>query len=372
MHAGLPPTPIANPGAAVAASGLASVRRRRISTTCIAVTASTLLPGRFRSTKPTWRAACNKKEVRIGHADRSNGERCHVLSEPLELSEVLHIETKTARTLRSTVVGILEDPRDENFLRGADASDGEATPTKTAHFIVTDLARQYDRGRRGCPRNPRRLSRDAATTKTSSRRKPANSRSVSVGQRRRRASFGGRRRCVTLCARSIRQCTRRSSIRTNMRRSSFRAWCPTAICRWSRRFRRCIATFTIAPNARPKSDRFARGRISSPRKTCVRCMQRERPDVVVCTHAFPCGAMAEYKRRYRDAPPVVGDRHRFRRARFWMHATSTRYVGRDATTLRRSLLARGFARGRVAASGIPVRAEFVPASRNRKRRCANA
>ena len=38
---------------------------------------------------------------------------------------------------------------------------------------------------------------------------------------------------------------------------------------------------------------------------------RERPDAVVCTHAFPCGAMAEYKRRFSDAPPVVGDRDGF-------------------------------------------------------------
>ena len=30
------------------------------------------------------------------------------------------------------------------------------------------------------------------------------------------------------------------------------------------------------------------------------------PDVVVCTHAFPCGVMAEYKREFEDAPPVVG------------------------------------------------------------------
>src|SRR5581483_490861 len=25
-------------------------------------------------------------------------------------------------------------------------------------------------------------------------------------------------------------------------------------------------------------------------------IKREKPDVVVCTHAFPCGAMAEYKK----------------------------------------------------------------------------
>ena len=34
-------------------------------------------------------------------------------------------------------------------------------------------------------------------------------------------------------------------------------------------------------------------------------MLRERPDVVVCTHAFPCGAMSAYKNEFADAPPVV-------------------------------------------------------------------
>src|SRR5271155_2620358 len=48
-------------------------------------------------------------------------------------------------------------------------------------------------------------------------------------------------------------------------------------------------------------------------------IERERPDIVVCTHAFPSGAMAEYKRMFDDAPPVVGIVTDFAVHAFWMH-----------------------------------------------------
>ncbi|MGC1380554.1 MAG: glycosyltransferase [Candidatus Baltobacteraceae bacterium] len=86
---------------------------------------------------------------------------------------------------------------------------------------------------------------------------------------------------------------------------------------------------------------------------------RERPDVVVCTHAFPCGAMAEYKRAYADAPPVVGVVTDFAVHGFWIHDNVDRYVV-ATEAMRTALLRRGIAADAVAASGIPVRAEFAP------------
>jgi processive 1,2-diacylglycerol beta-glucosyltransferase len=86
---------------------------------------------------------------------------------------------------------------------------------------------------------------------------------------------------------------------------------------------------------------------------------RERPDAVVCTHAFPCGAMAEYKRSFADAPPVVGIVTDFAVHGFWVHHNVDRYVvATDA--MRDALTARGVARERVSVSGIPVRPEFAP------------
>jgi processive 1,2-diacylglycerol beta-glucosyltransferase len=86
--------------------------------------------------------------------------------------------------------------------------------------------------------------------------------------------------------------------------------------------------------------------------------ESERPDVVVCTHAFPCGAMAEYKRLYADAPPVVGIVTDYAVHAFWIHRNIEGYaVATEA--VRDVMIARGVAPERVLASGIPVRPEFV-------------
>ena len=85
---------------------------------------------------------------------------------------------------------------------------------------------------------------------------------------------------------------------------------------------------------------------------------RERPDAVVCTHAFPCGAMAEYKRAFGDAPPVVGVVTDFAVHAFWIHDTIDAYAV-ATPAVRDVLIARGVDAARVAASGIPVRPEFA-------------
>lgn len=87
-------------------------------------------------------------------------------------------------------------------------------------------------------------------------------------------------------------------------------------------------------------------------------LERERPDVVVCTHAFPCGAMAEYKRLFADAPPVVGIVTDFAVHAFWMHRNIDGYVV-AADAVRDLMIARGIQPDRIAAAGIPVRREFV-------------
>lgn len=86
---------------------------------------------------------------------------------------------------------------------------------------------------------------------------------------------------------------------------------------------------------------------------------RERPDAVVCTHAFPCGAMAEYQRAFADAPPVVGVVTDFAVHAFWIHRTIDAYAV-ATPAVRDVLIARGIDADRVAACGIPVRPEFVP------------
>jgi len=89
-------------------------------------------------------------------------------------------------------------------------------------------------------------------------------------------------------------------------------------------------------------------------------IERERPDAIVCTHAFPCGAMAEYKRLYGDAPPVVGIVTDFAVHAFWIHDNIEGYcVATEA--MRDVMLARGVRPERVAVTGIPVDPRFAGA-----------
>ncbi len=93
-------------------------------------------------------------------------------------------------------------------------------------------------------------------------------------------------------------------------------------------------------------------------------MLRERPQAVVCTHAFPSGAMAEYKRSYADAPPVVAIVTDFAVHGFWVHPNIDRYVVANES-LSDALTTRGVARHQISVTGIPIRPEFAPGSEPR-------
>ncbi|HEY9084502.1 MAG TPA: glycosyltransferase [Candidatus Tyrphobacter sp.] len=87
-------------------------------------------------------------------------------------------------------------------------------------------------------------------------------------------------------------------------------------------------------------------------------IQRERPDIVVCTHAFPCGTMAEYKAAYPDAPPVLGIVTDFAVHGFWVHADVDAYAV-ATESIREALVARGVPAKKVVATGIPVHPRFA-------------
>lgn len=93
-------------------------------------------------------------------------------------------------------------------------------------------------------------------------------------------------------------------------------------------------------------------------------VQEMRPDVVICTHAFPCGAMAEYKKQYADAPPVMGVVTDFAVHAFWVHTNIEAYAV-ATPEMRAALVARGVRSDRIVVSGIPVRAEFAAAHPDR-------
>lgn len=86
-------------------------------------------------------------------------------------------------------------------------------------------------------------------------------------------------------------------------------------------------------------------------------LQQSRPDVVICTHAFPCGVMAEYKKQFADAPPVMGVVTDFVVHAFWIHNNIEAYAV-ATPEMRSTLIGRGVPRDRILVSGIPVRSEF--------------
>jgi processive 1,2-diacylglycerol beta-glucosyltransferase len=94
-----------------------------------------------------------------------------------------------------------------------------------------------------------------------------------------------------------------------------------------------------------------------------------RPDVVVCTHAFPCGVMAEYKREFPDAPPVVGIVTDFVVHPFWIHRNIDKYAV-ATSAMRQTLVSRGVVPNRVTVTGIPIDSRFAGATTRRRARAS--
>lgn len=92
-----------------------------------------------------------------------------------------------------------------------------------------------------------------------------------------------------------------------------------------------------------------------------------KPDVVVCTHAFPCGVMSEYKREFADAPPVVGVVTDFVVHPFWIHRNIDKYAVATAA-MRQTLVSRGVLPQRVMVTGIPIDCRFARSTTKRRAR----
>jgi processive 1,2-diacylglycerol beta-glucosyltransferase len=88
-------------------------------------------------------------------------------------------------------------------------------------------------------------------------------------------------------------------------------------------------------------------------------VEARRPDVVVCTHAFPCGVMSEYKKQFDPDLPVVGIVTDFVVHPFWIYTNVDAYAV-ATPEMRQALVARGVDAERILISGIPVDARFGP------------
>lgn len=89
-----------------------------------------------------------------------------------------------------------------------------------------------------------------------------------------------------------------------------------------------------------------------------RLVDERKPDIVVCTHAFPCGVMAEYKRQFDPDLPVVGIVTDFVVHPFWIYPNIDAYSV-ATPEMRATLAGRGVLPERILLSGIPVDPRFA-------------
>ncbi len=104
----------------------------------------------------------------------------------------------------------------------------------------------------------------------------------------------------------------------------------------------------------PAARRFVNAHTAANLRALV---ERLKPDLVVCTHAFPCGVMSEYKRQFDASLPVVGIVTDFVVHPFWIYPNIDTYAV-ATPEMRRLLLARGIRAEQVLLSGIPVDVRF--------------
>jgi processive 1,2-diacylglycerol beta-glucosyltransferase len=96
----------------------------------------------------------------------------------------------------------------------------------------------------------------------------------------------------------------------------------------------------------------------SMQTSMARLLRKYRPTLVICTHPFPCGAIACLKRRKNLAIPVVGVVTDFVVHPFWLNGKVDQYIV-AAPELKASLVRQGISPVSVCATGIPIHPRFA-------------
>lgn len=82
-----------------------------------------------------------------------------------------------------------------------------------------------------------------------------------------------------------------------------------------------------------------------------------RPDIVICTHAFPCGVMSVLKKKANLKFPIVGIITDFTVHGFWIYPNIDLYIVAHQE-LKNHLIQRGLSPQNVAVTGIPISPKF--------------
>jgi len=83
-----------------------------------------------------------------------------------------------------------------------------------------------------------------------------------------------------------------------------------------------------------------------------------RPDVIICTHAFPCGVMSLLKRKNNLKIPIVGIITDFTVHGFWIHSQVDLYIV-AAEEMKYHLMKKGINEKNIAVTGIPISPRFA-------------
>ncbi len=89
-----------------------------------------------------------------------------------------------------------------------------------------------------------------------------------------------------------------------------------------------------------------------------RLIETVRPDVIVCTQAYPCGIVADFKKHHRLTAPLVGVLTDYAPHLYWFHDTVDAYVV-PSEQVKRKFLTRGVEESRVRVLGIPIDLRFL-------------
>ncbi len=92
-------------------------------------------------------------------------------------------------------------------------------------------------------------------------------------------------------------------------------------------------------------------------KKIKRLFDEFKPDIVVCTQAFPCGMVADYKRRHKLDIPLIGVLTDYAPHAYWLDELVDSYVV-PSEGIKERFIQRGIPRQRLQVLGIPIDNKF--------------
>ncbi|MFO8053269.1 MAG: glycosyltransferase [Candidatus Omnitrophota bacterium] len=87
-------------------------------------------------------------------------------------------------------------------------------------------------------------------------------------------------------------------------------------------------------------------------------IKAKKPDCFITTQAFPCGIVADYKKKYKAKVPLIAVVTDFHPHRFWMHPFVDHYIV-ASNEARETLIKEGVDEKKISVFGIPISIKFM-------------